>query len=1369
MDEIKEKIQKIQGFKILKSHFRLGSKIHISDFYYAKRFFQNSFFSSRFAFIITKNIIDNHESILIENEGLTLIGYGLYSELLVSMVKNYLKKYFKNSENIKLKLNHDLFSDSEDLNLIKGYDDMYDNISIIVPIASTFSTSMKIEEKLRTTYGKKNILSPHLNVLLISDGEINRTLPNDTEKKFGWKEINQSQKTVTVSNSFGEQEKKETQKFFLSLPSKWYVIEGCEICFPDISSKTNDCIKNNCDDCHDRKKPGCPLSEKVLQMTDKTSVTPSIIFSYPKCRIITQKEKETLFSINNNTLKYGHVKRGNNHYHFYLHIEKLFQDNKDSIEKWLQNSVKKDLATNIQYSAADKVLIIAPEHFSNTDFINTVNEELFSNSANILHYNAANDHIANFQSFFGSEINQAEKIFFVDDTITTGSTFFKTNYFIKHTRGSIDGKDPHGFDACIFLLNRSDSFTQKNILRKLNNDSERVYSYANIHLPPLKGANSDCKLCIDRKRAESLIDDSFLDRLKMHFYNRIKRLTVREIRSFSDESNQSNFGYNILKRQIEDLLKTDKLTYEQLTLRMENIHEKNSIQPFENKNKNLIKIEAIHRIFEYFSSKDRSAFFSNETTDFISWQKDLRSCEKSPFERNYLLNTTPKDLLPLTPDSAILLKVLTFPPLNAYKPIREKSFEWIIELFNRQIEVLKEQIDNKEYNYKAIRDFKFLIRRAGLMNANFLISKRFLDFLKILYTSEYFEKLLEEFQGIIKQAVKEINQLEQSQKDILSLRTYDIDLHQQVKIISQGFSVIDNIDDFNVYVGAQIKELLYLNASRSIILEKRIIKTLSGDTVSTGDIHPPPTFSQLFRILREENVTLIKLFWDYFKKKFSPVTTKITHWNSDFIQKRVTYLARSNHYRYKSLNDFFTAAQEDKPEKNLSFQKYLTIKAFIENQEDFDNSLREKTHFICEQLKDIIFGDGRDIDCGGIFLLVKYKSGVTHINRKNLFLAYNSGVSESEIESYWDAHQGNYILNFVEGKNKKHNKLSITIDELKKNEHGTWDSVYSDLSKPAEIKFLSDLPGIEHLLLLRFSILSLDKKNDVKDDPQGIIVFYSKESIFPIKKTRYLLLLRDSISHFIQTHHNNDEFRDWKEAYEDLRLVNLAGHSREMLMDVAKQKVRYKSIVLNMEHLQTIMKLNTVRENLRDDFNSYENFKKFYQFNGLEIIDSAYFESLKDMACDIYSYNEIENTIPCDISLIEPTENIEYHFSKQIIDIICFELFVNAKKNRWHFSAGEEKMLFGYKINKVWITHSISEDKLIIKIENTGPEVGADTISELKESPNIKGKNKISGIALIKALLKNFKLGEIDFSEEPIYNKLYKFIVTLSLKMDYHG
>jgi len=657
IENIKSQISNLPGFKISNSHFRIGSKIHITDFYYAKRFFQNSFYASRFAFIIAKHIISEYvNKEHIKNEPiseLSLIGYGLYSELLLSLVVKFMSKYCKDN-NVSLKINH---------NLVKGYENVYKNFIVIVPIASTFSTSMKIEEKIQKLNEideeKKNILEPHINVLVITNGDINlkKEISSDSiEKKYGWNKIDTEKKIVTVTSYFENKNAKE-QKYFVSLPSEWHIIGNCKICSPqDVNSN---CIEKDCKNCEDYcifNK--CPLSEKPLLVTDKTSVTPSLIFGFPKAKDINKEGYKTHYQLSVKSLEYGHIVRNKHHFHYHIYDEIFYKDNETDIINWLKKEValKINQKDYINYSDSDNILIIAPKHFSNTTFINVVNELLFSNSANILHYDFWNNSIENFQVFYQNEVSKANKIFFIDDTIISGSTFFKSNDFIKQTRNN----NSHGFDACIVLINRIDYYTQKNINRKLC-DKSSFFSFANFHLPALEDNGACCQLCLDEQKAKDLFKDSFLDRYKHAFYDRVKKMTIREVSSISKNK---NIG----------------------------------VKPFENLNQNLMKVEAIHRIYEYFKDKEnQKVFYQKENIN--DWLIHLLSNTISPFKKE-LMNCNSHNN-GLSTEIAVLLKVISFPPFNIYKPIKEKIFKWTNILLNEQIERFKK----KDYINFGYTDF----------------------------------------------------------------------------------------------------------------------------------------------------------------------------------------------------------------------------------------------------------------------------------------------------------------------------------------------------------------------------------------------------------------------------------------------------------------------------------------------------------------------------------------------------------------------------------------------------------------------------------------------------------------------------------------
>ena len=379
MSKLIKYINELSGYKISNTHFRLGSKIHISHFYYAKRFFQNSFFASRLAFLITKEILTTHVNKKDEfkTNGLTLIGYGLYSELLLSLVEKFLKKVLS----LK-KINHDLISDADEPSFIKNYGDTHKYIVIIVPIASTFLTAIKIKKFLTDKLKDKEILEPYINVLYVSH------YPSNTDESHGENEIFPIEETLGLIKkedntiwikelSSGEAKK---QKYFLELKSEWHDVKNCNLCFPQENGNDFD-------------------KERPLYFTDKSSVTPTLIFGKPKARKI--EGDISKFNLHSKTLQYGHLKRDFNHFHYYIRIEDFFQENiEENIENWL-NSLKKKIGFKNSFNETSRVIIIAPGNYSNAGFINLVNEKLFSNAANIIHYDTQNEHILNFGLLYG--------------------------------------------------------------------------------------------------------------------------------------------------------------------------------------------------------------------------------------------------------------------------------------------------------------------------------------------------------------------------------------------------------------------------------------------------------------------------------------------------------------------------------------------------------------------------------------------------------------------------------------------------------------------------------------------------------------------------------------------------------------------------------------------------------------------------------------------------------------------------------------------------------------------------------------------------------------------------------------------------------
>lgn len=1280
------------GFKISKSHFRLGSKIHISDFYYAKRFFQNNNYASRFAFLIAKEIQLNLKSTpseemeLIRELGLSLIGYGLYSEMLITQVARLLTGFMGIS-----KLNHNLISDEEDLVLIKKYSPIYARVVMIIPISSTFSTSIKIEEALRILKPGLRVLEPHLNIINVYDTSKRMTADNLTinERKFGWKAWEEGNRTVvirTLVDTEGELEKR--QRYFLRLPTTWYDIQSCKLCFG---------ARN--------------IKEQPLFITDKTSLTPALIFATPKGRNIKENSR---FVLENELLSYGHYESEKSHYLFYIQKELFFDRNKSAIGDWLHR-----IAGEETFRVDEKVpiIIIAPGNYTNAGFVNMVNDIVFKNRANIIHYDPTNDHIQNFSAFYGEEIGKAIKnqngdsvlprVIFVDDTLVAGSTFITTNYFVKHTIN----KDK-GFDACIVMLDRSSHFVHANIIRKLS-EKKHYYAFANLHLSSISDVDNSCPLCKERERYEKLAGQSFLDKLRIHFLTKSAKLKPKD----------PNLGHLS-----------------------------------ESKDRNIRMLEGTHLIYEWFSCGDEAGwclpFKKIETFDSLDdWAANVFDNTVSPFERDSLGSADVRR------SSDAFLKILTQSPFTRYKPVKEKVFNWVRQLLEEHINFIKEEIKYNRLDYHAFRQLKFLIRRAGLLNMNFLISVRFMEMLTLLLSDNGIKAVIDRLQG------------EQAEGE------------EKTKIDNQ----IVNLRQFHIFYAAQLKELLFLSEARSVKLERVLIKYGRRKGTSTA-------FRQLIRILREENGILLQQFHEFISKDldwqktderllhFEDSTDSTMDNDNDEIIALLNKSPVKEHYHFKTLKEFLEIEPKDQvPVMEAGYEKafldYLFLQRFLGGEKARWEDLNAKTSLLMEKLKQIVLGG---IDVKGAFFAVRYKSK----GENKVFFAYNEGNSK-EIREFGGNDLDSYFVRFMNGLVDISGSSKYTLAELIKDADGGWRDMYAVNRQHTDPTFTqTDIPQeYNRLLLLRISKqnLSFDVPNnfDIADEPQGVICFYFKqddERPTDVSTLRYLLLLRSAIGKFIEDHHEQNEFRDLIEANARNRAAMLTGHGSEMLFRLYNtgKSNKFREILATLTFTQRfIIDMDgyigiTYPKYYRDSFVEFFNMKT-------DLIDYNYFNTeIRDLAEKIFESPEIEN--PEELSFTIANSEVQLHYSKNILESICFELFLNAKKNRYIFLHGEEIVADGdcgfgepglaYRINHLHLELSIGADESPqLKVINTAPKVDTLVMNKLMNDERVKNSDKIAGIELIKTMLQNFNFGEIRFNSHVINDdrNLHAFEVGLTL------
>jgi len=1305
-------LDELPGFKISGSHYRLGSKIHLEDFFYAKRYFQNSFFASRFAYLITEYLL---KSLNCKNErqypdeklkDLTLLGYGIYSELLLSLVEILLRKSLQGN----VKINHNIVSDTESMTIIKDidYDRPNKNVIILVPIASTFSTSLKMEEyfykyidvyNIENYYSDKaksiqsdklnvNILQPHINLILVSDGQITlRSEPNYIEKKHGWIGFQHNVNIVKVRSFYNNVNR--SQKYFLSLPSKWYSQNECVNCFPNFDKCKY--LEVKCSDCIIIEKPkDCLLFEKALHYTDKTSVTPEELIGFPESKQIINP---TNFTINTDCLIYRHSIRNNDCFQYHIIDERFHQLNLKEIEKWLAGvreivfSKKKDVNTDNEYliKETNSVLLFAPEHYSNTIFVNKVNEIVFLNSATILHYDVQNNNVSNFIAFYKELIKEYENIFFIDDTIITGGTIQKASDYIKYTKLDEDLKMRYPqnetekeeketnkktntkqskvrnnflFNGCFFLINRTTKNTNDVISSYVGN-KDYIFSFANIHLPNAKAYGTKCQQCADFEKMDYLFKNSHLDRLKNHFFTRVLKLNKRAT--------------------------TEK-------------PQKTKSTPLYNINQNLFKVELTHRLFDYFKEgkKRKENIEKFEQLNFQEWHEYFIKNSESPFKKIDVSKTN--KVFPLTEEICVLLKVMALHPFILHEPIKNRIFYWTNWFLNEYISTI--DFEGNNLSIQQFRDIKFLIRRAGLLKSNYLISYRFLDFITKFISNQGLKNLL----------VTNENTFYELQKKLKTLNVpnlYDNYILSLEKI-KEVRNYIESIENFSTYLLAQIKEMLYKNEVRSIVVEERIAPLYKKETT--------PESRQLLRMILEENGSLIQSFWEQASKDLisqgvRPKENGIIEFNDESEAK---IIIRKRQNIFYELKDFLFISDdikqpEDKTITDIEIDEklliYLRIKTFlaIVDDKDRDNgsnikslNLNKKTHLLCKSVEGLFKSDKPDTKIG-TFFIVKYREKDKDENdmTKYMFSAYNIGYAEDHVSLCLNENE-NYITQFIEGVTNKSiisEDKEINPDKISYN--ATIDSIYRDSSVSSEWKsdyavpnlekikldFFKDVNDVNNILILRFSEKTIkDEDETLKKEPLGAIILYSNNNIFSYQNNRYLLLLRHSISNFLSKHHKNDEFRDWYEVIEKSNFIKSFTHGVTTLDTTIRTTISNFNVLLKKNNLPTeTTEILNVLFHLIDskriivkfitDLKSGYTLKEASSENKISEIPYScekLMSKLDEMIKHIFNcvhplYNQIpENYYKLSTTFTDDVSELRLY--NKVLDDIIFEVFFNIRK-----------------------------------------------------------------------------------------------------------
>jgi hypothetical protein len=1346
------------GYCIPDTHFKIGNKLHSERFYYAKRLFLNSFYTTRLAIYLAIKIKDNLQD---DIEKITLVGYEMYSELFLSLIQKFLQEFqFKDvvhfiaqDENETLKFKPKTTYD----NFIENDYNEPNNITvIIVPIASTGSTAVKIihtlkEKKIKSDLKKeKDALNKKEITLQEEENAFTNAKNNSKKIKYFpfsynvlWAKPDNNDNLGLVEETILIDNQNIRQKGIIELPTKWYKIKDCPLCF----------------DKNQRK----PLYE-----TDKSSLTPVLIFDFPKGKLITKNNEIKGCDFNEvkfeNSLSYKDTYRNNEFRLYSIDTEKFINENKYKIENWLL-----EIKNKLNIHPIKKIIIIAPCNESNSSFVNMVNKRVFNLSATIIYHQPETDFIENFNLLYetylhDSEVEEGVNIFYVDDSVISAKHFFEMYDMVTN---SLQNKEMP-FTATIVLKDKTHPYIHSRLLQR----SGKYFAFVNINQPSNR----------------SLSNNQYLMHEKIRYEFLSKEFALHDVLIKTFDKKAKDLDYEEEKRKENDL----KSKREHHTWQFEATHK---IYDYFTKPEIVNKIDRIDKIVEF-----RDEYNKEETTKALlkvlcqypfilyqplrektfEWHNRLINNKIECFNRklkgNFYTYNDFQDTKFLIRRAVLLgnniiLEIdfikfifsvfdyihnnclIKYIPSVCEKEITKKRKDLFgYEGEEREIVVIKTYIFIRDFlslkDKENIKDFSiFLVRNyIELIQKNGWIAVKLNDIFSNLksifssndvniYAKQFYRMLQIELANVIDDFTKKIEKEEHyAWRDMYK---YTLETKREtMKVINEKF----------------ITETLYIKEFfRDEDNNNKLIQNINKYEIVHSLLNLSDNWYTESNHSEYENYLWIKqlLYADYDKKSHLPKEISYDDKIQAIIEKMKGFFPKDEKYPTNKMHSFFVVTDSQNQPYTL-FQDNYVLNKFENEYKTHKNQIEQLRKKINDKLK-----QGENVES----------------DKRNLKeILENPKNKNGEELSYSE------LITFLNGKEDKQHIAKITIAEYTKikekgernnieNKEAKWRDLYNIDNKTVTINFLTDN---EWLLLIRISQFEQD---DFKT--MGILGFYSKNDFSEDKPEnllpkQLLMLLRRDMCKFIEKHHKNDEFSALKQAEMAKRFAFLAGHGRQTMQRLAKEDKKFRNIIGTMDKLQYlyatknlhIKHLNLIDNNKTKKIENSSQSELIKSFIPSEINLNDIRELIISYVKEIFQSKNVENQV--EIKMFDALDNIDnsydtagvvskindsFFFNKDILLFIIFEMIINAKKNRWHcINNDNNRSKLCKNFIYIKITKDADNNKLIIEINTTGTKLGnfIDSNGEpqkikdtINEGNPIKASSQNEGMYLITNILEH--------------------------------
>ena len=524
---------------------RLKSNICLSDFYEAELLFHNVGIIYRFAHLIASDILrqllERREQGSALPDRLVLVGYEFYSSVLTQQVAALLNASHALDTPVHYLICYGQAVSGDPLHRSPELQNMpleeqgeflrHAEYVAIIPIGTTLSTLYHLQRTVAEQFPLMSGLAPldtFVHYVLILVGSVPKSGSPRLSDQYWTKDLSG---LVTLAPEKNTLEPLRC-RVYLEPQATW----------------------------HDRMAlpSHAPCEEEVLVYVDKTSTLPKDIFvgrdthfrgitpflSEKNLKTGNEKnlrpENDRRVSLLKGCIHYGHLTAGNNHFQFYLDMDRYFAQasqpvrsrSAQTISAWLET-----LRCHVDANAYN--IIVSPLHQEDSPFAKAVLDHVFEHSFRFLHANFADafreDIRAKF-SYVAEEYRQIRRydssrqvhVYFVNTAITSGSTLLRARNLIlmlleesgiPYDRGNV-------FKGCFVMVNRSGFDTLNSYVSR---PLENFHAYVHLAVPSFNVERDSCPTCELVEKYRLIEERCATDQLRREFHRLAEKHARRDV------------------------------------------------------------------------------------------------------------------------------------------------------------------------------------------------------------------------------------------------------------------------------------------------------------------------------------------------------------------------------------------------------------------------------------------------------------------------------------------------------------------------------------------------------------------------------------------------------------------------------------------------------------------------------------------------------------------------------------------------------------------------------------------------------------------------------------------------------------------------